>query len=285
MNCGIRAHDIQIVDNPDALVSRIEAMGFDYVQFAPKFSLAGLTDQGNNLNFGLANYTRQCFTDHDVSIAILGCYSNIIHPDLKIRQQNLERFIDYMSMASTFGVPLVATETGSVDDLFLPRAASYTPEAVDDVIEQVKYLVEQAEKIGCLVGIEPGVNHPIHDFATIQQLLDAIPSPNLKLIFDATNLVSSEKSDVVAILRTGIQQFGRKIYAFHLKDYVYNDNHIQTVPVGDGVIDLAAALQVIQELAPYSYQVWDEVSATNFERSIRRIQELEHEADQHLIRK
>ncbi|MBP5840833.1 hypothetical protein J8138_15715 [Lactiplantibacillus plantarum] len=74
MKIGIRAHDIHIFDDPEGLAQALKKHGFNFVQFAPRVSLAGLTHQGAKLNFGLANQVKQAFDRNGVTIAVLGCY-------------------------------------------------------------------------------------------------------------------------------------------------------------------------------------------------------------------
>ncbi len=53
----------------------------------------------------------------------------------------------------------------------------------------VRRLCREAEKYGIIVGIEPGINHPIHTIEKMQRLIDEVASTNLGIILDPTNLI------------------------------------------------------------------------------------------------
>ena len=50
-------------------------------------------------------------------------------------------------------------------------------------------LVEAAEKLGVIIGLEGGYNHVLHTPALMKRFLDDIASPNVEVIFDAMNLI------------------------------------------------------------------------------------------------
>ncbi|MFB9770044.1 sugar phosphate isomerase/epimerase family protein [Lactiplantibacillus modestisalitolerans] len=272
MQIGIRAHDIHIFDDPEKLAASLKDHQFRYVQFAPRVSLAGLTDNGANINFGLGNRVKQAFDANGVKIAVLGCYCNIIDPDETKRAQVLAQFKKYLTVAHSFGADLVATETGSADPTFHKTVNNFTPVKIEETIAVIQELVTAAEKVGCLVGIEPGVNHPIYSLAVTKQLLAAIPSPNLQIVLDPGSLVMEANDDPVEILKQGIAEFGDRIYAFHLKDFVYKQDHIEITPIGEGSADIEAMLRVINAQQPSAYAIADELSSTDIEQSLTHLQ-------------
>ncbi|WP_053072618.1 sugar phosphate isomerase/epimerase family protein [Lactiplantibacillus herbarum] len=274
MKIGIRAHDIHIFDDPEKLALSLGEHNFHYVQFAPRVSLAGLTHDGASINFGLANRVKQAFDQHKIKIAVLGCYVNIIDPDSAKRERVLAQFKKYLATANTFGTELVATETGSVDPTFHKTPNNFTKIKIEETIEVIRDLVATAEKVGCLVGIEPGVNHPIYSLATTKKLLQSIPSPNLQIILDPGSLVMDADDDPIQILQQSIHDFGERIYAYHIKDYIYHDNHIEITPIGSGCVDIESMLRTINEAQPNAYAIADELSADKIEQSLTRLQEI-----------
>lgn len=273
MQIGIRAHDIHILDDPEKLAKSLREHQFPYVQFAPRVSLAKMTDIGANINFGLANRVKTAFAKNGITIAVLGCYINIIDPDLTKRNKVLTQFNKYLTAAHSFGANLVATETGSVDPTFHKTINNFTPIKIDETISVIKNMVECAEKVGCLVGIEPGVNHPIYSLEITKKLLKEITSPNLQIILDPGSLVMNADDDPVEILKQGIQEFGSKIYAFHIKDFVYKTDHIEITPIGEGSVDIEKMLQTINDMQPNAFAIADELSSEKIDQSLTRLQE------------
>ncbi|MDN2453160.1 sugar phosphate isomerase/epimerase family protein [Lactobacillus sp. UCMA15818] len=274
MELGIRAHDVQIFDDIDNLSNKLSNLGFSYIQFAPRVSLAKTTSNGENISFGLANKVKWSLERNNIQIALLGCYVNIIHPNLTKRKREVKIFQKYLSMSSSFGSALVATETGSVDPTFHLTSNNYKNKVIDATIEQVRLLVTSAEKCGCLVGIEPGVNHPIYNVAVTKKLVEEIKSPNLKIILDPMNLVLKEKDNEYSILVDAINAFGEKIYAFHIKDYIFSKGEKVGVPIGDGVAPLKKMLNAMNSFQSSPYVILDEIPQKNFEISLKRINKI-----------
>lgn len=272
MNLGIRAHDVQIFDDIEQLSNRLKELGFSYLQFAPRVSLNKTTDGGKKVSFGLANQVKNALTKNQIQIAILGCYVNMIHPDLELREEGLEQFEDYLSLAGTFGANLVASETGSVDPEFHRTDDNYVKEVVDEAIKSIERLADTADKTGTLFGIEPGVNHPIHDIKTTQRVLDEVKSPNLKIVLDPMNLMLNKSDDEYAVLKNAIQVFGSKIYAFHIKDYDFIDGKKVGMPIGEGIAPLKEMLSLIWKEQPEAYVILDETPQKNFDISLKRIE-------------
>ncbi|GAF38864.1 hypothetical protein JCM14202_695 [Agrilactobacillus composti DSM 18527 = JCM 14202] len=271
MKLGLRAHDITIFDDIPKLAQRLNDLNFDYIQFAPRASMPGVTNHGQNINFGLANKVKHEFEKQGIQVAVLGCYINMIHPDISERTAAMKLFQKYLTMVRYFGGNLVGTETGSVDPNFNLTAKNYEPDIVELAIQQIKTLTLTAEKVGNLIGVEPGVNHPIHSLAVSQSVLDNVKSPNLQIILDAANLVHDSTQKISEIVKNAITQFGDRIYAFHIKDYVVENGRAKVVPVGEGMADLQQTLAVIQQYQPDAFVILDETPQENFARSLERI--------------
>lgn len=274
MKVGIRAHDVQIFDNPEQLARKLEELGFSYLQFAPRASLPETTDTGKKVNYGLAQTINNIFTRHNLQIAVLGCYVNIIDPDISKRNSALQLFSQYLTMARYFGSNLVGTETGSVDPNFNLTTKNYEAPTVNLAVSQIEKLVKIAEKTGTLIGIEPGVNHPIHSIKVMETVLQQIQSPNLQVILDMANLVTDSTQKISTILQQALNTFGNKIYCYHIKDYVFKNGRIQVVPIGEGIADIKETLTLINSQQPHSFVILDETPQRDFFQSLTRIQEI-----------
>ncbi|MGC3147865.1 sugar phosphate isomerase/epimerase, partial [Enterococcus faecalis] len=74
----------------------------------------------------------------------------------------LHLFVKYIRYASMFGAKIVATVTGSIYETIYYTEDIYTEEAYEEVLFSVRRFCREADKYGIIVGIEPGINHPIH---------------------------------------------------------------------------------------------------------------------------
>lgn len=276
MKCeiGIRAHDLPIFDNVAKLANELKNYQLPNVQFSPKVSLKKSTNNGENMSFGLAHHYTKILNNKAINIAILGCYVNIIHPDQQERNKAIKLFQNYLAYAKAMNCPLVASETGSIDNVFKPHKENWTEDVFKLTVKQVKKLTNVAEKLGVLVGIEPGVNHPVHDVVTTKRLISEINSPNLKIIFDPTNMILNSSDSETAIVKAGINEFGNEIYAFHIKDYDFKNGEKIIVPFGDGLAPMAEIARLIKDFKSLPYVLMEETPQDHFARSVARFEKL-----------
>lgn len=271
---GIRAHDVAIFDNPEALSSQIKKYGFNCVQFAPRASMASLTDNGRNFTKVQAETVRKAFSTCGVKIEVLGCYVNIVDPDPIKREAAIAQFGHYLELANIVGARRVGTETGTVSPNEYISKNNYLKSSIDLMINQVKKMVHLAETYDTVVGIEPGINHPLHNLDIVTELASQIGSDHFSIILDPTNLVTSESDNLCKIVEEAVERFGQKIAVFHIKDYRIEDDHAVVMPVGKGIADLAATYRTMRRLKPEIPIIWDEVLPEDFDNSLHLIQQL-----------
>lgn len=250
MNLGIRAHDIE-KDSLESLVEEIANKKLTAVQLALPKSLDYMNIKPGGLSTGLAAHVGKAFRKKDIQIAVLGCYIHMIHPDEETRRKELERFKEYLRYARDFGCSIVGTETGWVHAEPGYTTDNYTEEAFEKVVVSVRELVKEAEKFGVIVGIEGGINHPIHNPARMKELLDRIDSNNMQVIFDPVNFITLENyKNQEAMFKEAIELFGDRITIVHAKDFVIEDNKIVEVPVGKGLLEYKSLLKLLKEKKP-----------------------------------
>jgi sugar phosphate isomerase/epimerase len=260
---GARAHDIADGVTPDELARLASTAGINRLQLALMKSYPEVS-AGSKLTQGLGVQFRDSMAAHGVSVAIFSCYLNLIHPDGRRRREIITTFSDYLRAAPSFGARMVVSETGSVlPDLgFSPD--NFTGPAFSAVVDTVKQLCLKADKYGTLVGIEPGLNHPIYSNEMTARLVNEVASPNLRIVLDPFNLLRSEaaggdaKTDprnYLSLLAESFDMYGDSIEAIQLKDFVIDSsgtmpNGIRDVPVGTGALPGREALEFIWRTKP-----------------------------------
>ena len=271
LNLSIRAHDFDRRETVEELAESISKHKINSIQFAPGISFPDMLSEAGNMNPGMGNYIRKQFDNHNIDIAVLSCYINMIHPDLKIRQDVLNKFKSYLNVAQSFGADMVATETGCVDADIHYTEENFTDEAFDMVVDSVRELVDHAEKVGMTVAIEGGKNHPIHTPERMKELLDRIDSSNMQVILDVTNyLMPDSYNNQRDVINRSFELFGDRIYGVHLKDFVIKDNKIQPVTIGTGEMDFPYLLEKINNHKPFLNLIMEEtkekelISAVNY---------------------
>jgi len=274
INFGARGHDVTWATTPEELARGLAGYGVHNVQLALGRSFPELSG-ARAVNPGLGAYFRRVMAAHDVDIAVLGCYDNIIHPDAERREAILRKFEAYLRNARHFGAPMVATETGSVNrEGFAYTRENFTDEAYREAAAVIRRLVEFGERVGTIVAIEPGVNHPIHSLDRVEQLLDDIDSPFLGIVFDATALLDPyEPVDLAALAADAFERFGGRIVAAHVDDYRLEDGRVIRCDIDDGVLPVARILATISEHAPYLAVIMEETVNDAIARSVDRYAE------------
>ncbi len=218
-----------------------------------------MSSGANEINSGMGNYVKRVLEKQEVSVGILSCYINMIHPDLKIREELLTKFEQYLHYASSFGASMVASETGCVLPEIQYTEENFTDEAFAEAVSVIRRLVKAGEKYQMMVGIEPGLNHPVYSLARVEQLIQAVDSDYLGIILDPANLITSTNyQEQVQLVEEAFERFGEKICAVHLKDFRVEQEKIVPVNLGDGVIEYTKIKEIIKKNRPYLYVVLEE---------------------------
>ncbi|MGL4697560.1 sugar phosphate isomerase/epimerase family protein [Enterococcus larvae] len=251
LNLGIRAHDLT-AKTREELGEKIINYGFSHIQFAVKKSFPALAPDLTSISSGTASYIGDYLQNLGIKISILGCYVNLASPDPSIREKELNIFKHHIMLAKDYHAALVGSETGSVGNGYTTK--NYTEEAYVLARESVIELVSFAEKFGVTVGIEAGINHPLHTSALALRLVDEVQSPNLKIIMDCANLISvdnHQKQEEVVF--HALNDLRDDISCFHLKDFVIENNQVKIVPVGTGWMKYDQILSFLKHDKPLMF--------------------------------
>lgn len=230
MRLGIRAHDIGTLPVDD-LAARAAAEGFSSVQLAVAKAVKDMPSEPGVMMPAHASAMRDAFATRGVAIAVLGCYINPVDPDRTARRKALDRFRFYLSMAPAFGGAIVGTETGShnADQSFHPDNES--EETLAALISSMAELVAEAERHGSCVGIEGVTSHVATTPARLKRVLDAIPSPALKVIFDPVNFLDAGNAHrQTEVFSEAFALFGSRMAILHLKDFRMENGVLRSAP-------------------------------------------------------
>lgn len=268
MNLGVRAHNFGKLPLEE-LVDKISEKRFSSVQLALAKAIQGISTDLGSLSPGMAYHIGNAFRSKGIQIAVLGCYINLIHPDQTERKKALEKFKEHIRYARDFGCSIVATETGtlSADSSF--NINNYSREALEEVIKSVSELVEEAEKFGVIVGIEAGTKNPIHSSKRMKDLLDAVKSNNLQVVFDPLNLMTMDNYQrQEEVFEEAMDLFGDRIAVIHAKDLLIENGIVKTTPVGKGLLDYECIFKLIKYRKPFINILLEDVKEPYMDKSI-----------------
>lgn len=186
----------------------------------------------NEVTMELLDTIRNSFTEHDVSISILGCYMDLGNPDDAVRKTAIDTFCQCLNYAKILGAHMVGTET-AYPRLSKEEKAKWHPYMMDSLTQ----LVNAAEKADMQMAIEPVYWHPLEDLATTMDVFHTFNSNHLQMIFDPANVLEFPDIDQAAYWQTWFKALGDKISALHMKDFVLGKKgEYIPVPLGEGVM-------------------------------------------------
>lgn len=278
MQLGIRLHDIE----KGTLEHRLEVahnQGFKCGHLALSKVISEYSVDDSALTPGFALYLKRIFAENKLDVAVLGCYLNLANPNPEKLAKIKNRYLAHIRFASLLGTGVVGTETGAVNEEYKMDEANFTDEALDIFIENLRPIVEYAEKMGVIMAIEPVCRHIVCNPTRARKVLDAINSPNLQIIFDPVNLLEiwnyEQREEIIA---EAIEVLGKDIAMVHIKDFVIKDGKMVSVAAGTGMMDYTQIMKFIKEQKPYIHVTLENTVPENAVEARKYIQGLWDEA-------
>lgn len=263
MRIGIRAHDV-FADTFEGLVAEIKKEGFHCCQLALSKAVKEFPTTNEAMTPGMALYMREVFAENKVDVAVLGCYLNLANPDEEQLAEILDTYKRHIRFASLLGCGLVGTETGACNTEYRFEPYSHTEEALQVFIRNLKVVVDYAEKMGVVIGIEPVHSHIMNNAKRTRKVLDAIQSPNLQVIFDPVNLLNGDNyKQRDEIFEEFIELNGKEIAIIHAKDFTIRDGEFVSVPSGQGMLDYDWLLRYLKEHKPHIHVLLEDTKPEN----------------------
>ncbi len=280
MQLGIRLHDIHTKLGPEFQTMEKRAQtareeGFTCVHLAYSKVIKGYTFDDCALTEGLAKYTRRVFEGQGLDVAVLGCYLNLAHPDPDKLKEIQSRYYGHLRVASLLGAGVVGTETGAPNAQYKMDANTHSEEALDTFIRGLAPVVERAEKCGVTMAIEPVWKHIVYSPDRAVKVLEAIQSPNLRIIFDPVNLLYPGNLDERGkVIGEAMEKLCDRIAVVHLKDCVPDGDDLKSIAAGTGVMDYKEILKFIKARKPYIHTTLENTTDENAVSSRMYLQEI-----------
>lgn len=256
MQLGIRLHDVNAGLTPElqTMESRAEkarAEGFSCVHLAFSKVIKGVVFDNCALSEGLALHTKRVFAQNGLDVAVLGCYLNLAHPDPEKLKDIQSRYYGHLRVAALLGSGVVGTETGAPNAEYKMDANTHSEEALEAFIRGLAPVVERAEHWGVSMAIEPVWKHIVYDADRAVKVLEAIQSPNLRIILDPVNLLyPGNADDRERVIGDAIDKLGEHVAVVHLKDFVRDGDDLRSIAAGTGEMDYTQILRFMKERKP-----------------------------------
>lgn len=264
INIGFRAHDFGTFDSIEDLARRIESVSEEStIQLALK-KVVPSSKPWQEWDEDYILKIRETLKQHGVSIAVVGCYIQPVHPDEEKRLSEIERFKKSIQLNRAFGCRIIATETGTRNPNGGYSVDTSNPKYIELFYSSLSEMVEEAAKYDALCTIE-AVNHQ-HTMSSperMARMLEKFPSEHLKVLFDPINLVPYDgikESDGTPLAKPTAEAmasfynpildlYGDRLVAIHCKDYKLSeeDGHkIGNLPALTGVFDWEGFIKEIK---------------------------------------
>ena len=233
MRIGVRGHDYGCASAP-VMAERISNAGFCCFQLALHKAIEGMKPVCGQLNPGLCYDIRTAFEKKNLEVAVLGCYIDPANHDDEKRAYEVKRFRENVAYCRQLGSNIVATETSNFKGTEDERKKQFAL-----LTDSVLRMVEQAERFGVFVGIEPVLTHTLNTPLLTGKLLDIVACDNMQIVLDPINLLSPENiGRQREIIDECFDIFGDRIVAIHAKDVVIdNDGRFRRCVIGQGIFD------------------------------------------------
>lgn len=253
MQLGIRLHDTKKLPFEERILD-VHNLGFACGHLALSKVIDEFPTDDGALTPGLAMYIRKVFAKNDVDIAVLGCYLNLANPNPEKLAKITRRYLAHLRFASLLGCGVVGTETGAPNETYTAVPECHGEEALRTFIQNLRPVVQYAEKTGVILAIEPVWKHIVYNPARAKRVLQEIASPNLQVILDPVNLLDiSNYERQREIVEEAIDVLGDEIAMVHIKDFRAEGGKLVSVGAGLGQMDYTAVMKFMKEKKPFMH--------------------------------
>lgn len=188
---------------------------------------------------------------HDLKVAALYGYYNVIHPDVAQRRRGEERMLFLIENWRRLGSPHICTETGTFNSQseWIESPKNDTEEGFVECREALSRLAKAAEKTGAVVAIEAYWRNVISSAARTERLFREVKSRSLKLVMDPCNYFRKEDLPRMdSMLQEIFKRVGKQTVLAHAKDVKAAASGTDLPAAGLGVLNYPLYLHLLSEL-------------------------------------
>ena len=241
---GARLHDYG-KGSPDELFGRVAAHGFAAVQLAYKKCVPSVRSYAD-VTDALVAETVAAEKAHSIQVAVLGTYVELAIND-ESRLKNAADFKSQLAVCKALGAGCIGTETTSMEK---QPTGTTREEAQELLCRSLADILPAAEALGVTVAVEPVTYHSMNSAAATRHILDTMRSPNLKVIFDMSNLVDAGNVGAQDRIWNDVGELlGDQIVAVHFKGQAFApDGGLLHTSLEDSLTDYAGAFAMLRQL-------------------------------------
>ena len=272
---GMRCHDLCPKMEMEKLFEEIHENHIDQVQLAFKKSISNYDFTTGHYSAGFGRYIAKQLEKNEIHVAVLGCYINPTNPVESKREAEVARFIEHLKYARAMGADMVGTETGRFHPDFQVVRDTRTEAAYQLLLKSFREIVDAAEKLGVIVGVEGVFDHTLYSPAMMKRFLEDIDSPNVEVILDPVNLIHPEEVDNQEdVIAQAFACYGDKISMMHMKDFVFEGQSQKYRHVGEGLFHYDPLMKLVKEHKPYITMLMENSSKERSQQDIQFLKDV-----------
>ena len=223
------------------------ALGLKAVNFPKKY------DAPDKL---IDEYVQAC-KDHDLVIAEVGAWKNVMDPDPLKRADNIKYCKGQLQLAEYVGAKCAVNITGSASSEKWDAAhrGNYDPDFQKRMIETIREIVDAVDPKRTFYTAEPMPWMLPDSPESYLDLMKQVDRPGFAVHMDAVNMMSSPKTLLFCreFLDHAFELLGPYIKSCHIKDVVLEKKLtvvMPETPCGTGNFDLRYYIKLIDALSP-----------------------------------
>ncbi len=275
MSFGMRGHDLGGKQNFSQFLEKVKENNINFVQLAFKKSITDIDFSLGNYNPGLGFFIKNNLDKNDIHVAVLGCYINPTNPIEAKRQEAVATFIEHLKYARMIGADMVGTETGRYDPGLKIVPYTYTEGAYRLLLKSMREIVDAAEKLGVIVGVEGVATHTLYSPEMMQRFLRDINSPNVEVILDAVNLLDMNNyTEQEKIIDRAFEYYGDKISVLHIKDFKIENNELKYEQVGEGLFNYEHLFRHVKAKKPHITMLIENSNESRYKNDCEYLQKI-----------
>lgn len=232
----------------DDAFKRVREFGMSNVQF--NFKSVGLNSLPKKVNEDVISHIKEMQKKHKISIPVVSGTFNTLELNDDKHRENMENFKVVVEAASRLAIPFVSISTGSFNqaDFWSPHPDNHTQKGWERLYRSLDEMLEIAILKDITIVIEPEQANVVSTVRDTLKLLEHYGSSNLKVLYDAANIVTS--ADVYNLenkIDDTLQALENYIAIAHCKDCIVKEDKIEFAPVGKGNLPLGYYLQKLKK--------------------------------------
>jgi len=179
----------------------------------------------------LLHPVRDAYLNAGLEIWCMDCYNDLSGADDQVRGQAIERMKAGVRVCKDFGCQAIVTEPGG-------RGI----DSFERCLESLQEIMPVAEAEGSFVCIEPSYVQSVPNSYAMAGLIEAVGSPNLKVLLDAANILVYDSVDRM------FEVLGEHILFCHTKDCIVDEKGNPTFPsAGEGMMNHHRFIELVLE--------------------------------------